>query len=143
MDRKTLESRLDDQVLPFSDRVWEMYNAPFARMMGIEVEHIGMDSVTCSMVLTPEHMNSMQRGHGGAVYALIDHTFAFATNIDSDCTGIETSVSFHRPAFGKLTAVAKPVNRSRSLQHFSVEVRSEEGKLVASAKCVSFVLRRD
>ena len=143
MDRDELCEKLSDDAKPHIDKVWEMYNAPFARHMGIEVEYLGFDKVICTMELKEEHMNSMSRGHGGAVFTLMDHTFAFATNIEYDCTGIETSISYHRPATGRLRATATPINRSRSLRHFEVMVEDEAGKLVASGKCVSFVLKRD
>ncbi len=142
MDRKDLEAIVDKDVMDCIERIWSMYNAPFARMMGIEPMKIGMDATVCRMEIKPDFMNSMDRGHGAAVYALIDHTFAFATNITRDCTGIETNVSYLRPAKGMLTATAKPINRSRSLEHFSVEVIDSNGKLVASATCISFVLNR-
>jgi acyl-CoA thioesterase len=112
MDRVELLERLSDEAKVHIDRVWDMYNAPFARQMGIEVEYIGFDRVVCTMDLREEHMNSMGRGHGGAVFSLMDHTFAFATNIDDDCTGIETSISYYRPAMGRLKATATPLNIS-------------------------------
>jgi acyl-CoA thioesterase len=143
MDRVELLERLSDETRAHIDRIRDMYNAPFARQMGIKVECIGFDRVVCTMDLREEHMNSMGRGHGGAVFSLMDHTFAFATNIDDDCTGIETSISYHRPAMGRLKATATPLNISRSLRHFQVMVEDEAGKLVASGKCISFVLKRD
>ena len=39
MDREELLSVLAPEVRDRIDRVEEMYNAPFARMMGIEPEH--------------------------------------------------------------------------------------------------------
>lgn len=142
MDFESLKNVIDEEYSEYSDRIWSMYNAPFARFMGIEPVRIGQEETICRMTLKDEYYNSMGRGHGAAVYALIDHTFAFATNITRDCTGIETNVSYHRPAMGTLTAKATPVNRSRSLEHYSVEVRDENDKLVASATCVSFVLNK-
>jgi acyl-CoA thioesterase len=142
MDMEQLRSRMSEDVAIYADRVMSMYEAPFARAMGIEIESIEKDRVVCSMVLAPSMMNSMGRGHGAAVYALIDHCFAIATNMLADGTGQSTEVKFYRPASGKLTAEAVPVNRSRSLEVYSVSVRSEEGKLIASATCTSFMLRK-
>lgn len=143
MDREELLSILAPDLRKYIDRVEEMYNAPFARMMGIELASVTADEVICTMELKQEHMNSHGIGHGAAVYSLIDHAFAFATNIEKDATGINCDIRYHRPAKGKLTAKTRAVNRSRSLDLFEVTVFNLEGKLVASATCTSFVVKRD
>ena len=136
-----IRSRITDPEID-PERVMTMYRAPFARMLGIELVSVGKEGATCTMELLPEHLNSMGRGHGAAVYALMDHAFAFASNAYADGTGQSTEVKFYRPAQGKLTAVASPVNKSRSLEVYDVRVTSEEGKLVASAVCTAFMLRK-
>ncbi len=143
MDADGLRSRMSPDTVQYLDRVMDIYGAPFARWMGIEVVSVSADRVVCSLELKPEHMNSMGRGHGAAVYGLIDHTFAIMTNMVHDATGQNTDVSYYRPAQGRITATAVPVNRSRSLEVYDVRVTSAEGKLVASAVCTSFVLRGD
>lgn len=142
MDINGLKAVVDKGCIEYLDRIWSMYNAPFARFMGIEPMKINQNEATCRMELRDEFYNSMDRGHGAAIYALIDHTFAFATNIARDCTGIETNVSFLRPAKGILTAKATCINRSRSFEHYSVEVYDENDKLIASATCISYVINR-
>ena len=136
-----IRSRITDPEID-PERVTTMYRAPFARMLGIELVSVGKEGATCTMELLPEHLNSMGRGHGAAVYALVDHAFAFASNAYADGTGQSTEVKFYRPALGKLTAVASPVNKSRSLEVYDVRVTSEEGKLIASAVCTAFMLRK-
>ena len=136
-----IRSRITDPEID-PERVMTMYRAPFARMLGIELVSVGKEGAICTMELLPEHLNSMGRGHGAAVYALMDHAFAFASNAYADGTGQSTEVKFYRPALGKLTAVASPVNKSRSLEVYDVRVTSEEGKLVASAVCTAFMLRK-
>ncbi len=141
MDMDEIRSRITDPEID-PERVMTMYRAPFARMLGIELVSVGKEGATCTMELLPEHLNSMGRGHGAAVYALVDHAFAFASNAYADGTGQSTEVKFYRPAQGKLTAVASPVNKSRSLEVYDVRVTSEEGKLIASAVCTAFMLRK-
>ena len=142
MDIEELKTRMADDVVEYADRVMAMYGASFARAIGVEIERIEKDRVVCSMEFTPVMMNSMGRGHGAAIYTLIDHTFAIATNMFADGTGQSTEVKFYRPASGKLTAEAVPINRSRSLEVYAVNVLSEEGKLIASSTCTSFMLRK-
>ncbi|MBO4569058.1 MAG: PaaI family thioesterase [Candidatus Methanomethylophilaceae archaeon] len=141
MDIEDVKSRITDPDID-PQRVLDMYQAPFARAMGIELVSVGKDGATCTMELLPTHLNSMGRGHGAAVYALMDHAFAIASNAYADGTGQSTEVKFYRPVHGKLTAVAKVINKSRSLEIFDVRVTSEEGKLIASAVCTAFILRK-
>ena len=141
MDREELLSKMSDDVKEYVDNVMDMYNAPFAREMGIEIVSVSNDEVVCEMELRPEQMNSMGRGHGGAIFALVDHTFAIHCNIMHPCTGQNTTINFYRPAQGRLRAVSHPINRSRSLEVYEVRVLSEEGKLVASAVNTAFVLK--
>ncbi len=143
MNMDELMARMSEDTRCHADRVMDMYGAPFARHMGVEIVRIEADRVECSLELRPEHLNSMGRGHGAAVYALIDHTFAIATNMVHDATGQSTTVTFYRPASGMLRAVCVPVNRSRTLEMYDVRVYSQEGKLIASAVCTSFVMKRD
>ncbi|MBQ8373903.1 MAG: PaaI family thioesterase [Candidatus Methanomethylophilaceae archaeon] len=143
MNIDELRSMMSPDVREYAERIMEMYEAPFARFVGLEISEITRDRVVCYLDLRPELMNSMGRGHGGAVYTLIDHTFAIAANLVHDSTGQNTNVSFYRPAQGRLTAVAVPINRSRSLEVYDVRVTNDEGKLVASSVCTAFVLRRD
>ena len=142
MDREELLPRLSEDAKQYADRVMDMYGAPFAREMGIEIVSVSLDRIVCEMELRPEMMNSMGRGHGAAIYALMDHAFAIASNLMFDATGQSTEVKFYRPATGKLTAVAIPINRSRSFGIFDVRAFSEEGKLIASATCTSFRIER-
>lgn len=143
MNIDELRSKMSPDTCEYAERIMDMYNAPFARLIGLEIDSISKDRVECHLDLRSDLMNSMGRGHGGAVYGLVDHTFAIIANLVHDSTGQNTSVSFYRPAQGRLTAVAVPVNRSRSLEVYDVRVTNEEGKLVASSICTAFVLRRD
>lgn len=143
MDREELLARMSDDTKQYIDSAWDMYNAPFARFMGVEVVSIGSDRTVCEMEVRPELMNSMGRGHGAAIYALIDHTFAIMCNLVHPCTGQSTTISFYRPASGRLRAECVPVNKSRSLEVYDVRVYSEEGKLIASSINTAFVLKRE
>ena len=142
MERETLLGLMSDDTKQYADRVMEMYTAPFARFMGIEIESISRDSVTCSMYVKDEMMNSMGRGHGGVVYTLMDHTFAVITNMVHDATGQSGEVKYYRPASGLLKCTAVPINRSRSLEMYRTDVLSEQGKLVASGTFTAFVIQR-
>ncbi len=141
MNDEELRARMSEDIREYADNVMNVYNAPFARMMGVEVVSISVDECVCEMEIRPDHMNSMGRGHGAAIYALVDHTFAILCNLKHLCTGQSTTINYYRPAQGRLRAVCKPINKSRSLEIYEVRVFSEEGKLVVSAVNTAFVLK--
>ena len=93
------------------------------------------------MEIQPFMINSMGRVHGGAIYTLIDHTFAIISNMFHDGTGQSTEVKFYRPAKTRLRCVVRPINISRSLAIYDARVYSEEGKLIASSTCTGFIIQ--
>ena len=142
MDREELLPLMSEDTKQYADRVIDVFNAPFAREMGIEIESIEKDQVVCRMSLKPFMINSMGRVHGGAIYSIMDHTFAIVSNMLHDGTGQSTEVKFYRPANGDLRCVAKAINVSRSLGIYDVRVYSLEGKLIASSTCTGFIIRK-
>ncbi len=133
---------LDPSVESERERLTDMYNAPFARMMGIEPVSIKPDSVKMKMILKPEFKNSHGIGHGAAIYALADHTFAFASNIFNDATGQCCNIIYHRPAVGDvLESESRLINDSRSLSIHEVCVYCE-GKMITSGTYTAFKLQR-
>ena len=142
MDREELLPLMSEDTKQYADRVLDVFSAPYAQHMGLKIEKISMDEVVCSMGIQPFMINSMGRVHGGAIYALIDHTFAIISNMLHDGTGQSTEVKFYRPASTDLKCVAKPINVSRSLGIYDVRVYSDEGKLIASSTCTGFIIRK-
>lgn len=142
MDMDTLMPKLSEDARPYAERISEVFDAPFARYLGLEIESASLDEVVCTMKMQPFMLNSMGRMHGGVIYSLIDHTFAIISNMTRDGTGQSIEVKYYRPGNSDLRCVAKPINLSRSLGIYDVRVYSTEGKLIASAVCTGFVIRR-
>lgn len=142
MDKTELLPRMTEDTRQYADRVLDVLSAPFAQHMGLKIESISRDEVVCTMEIQPFMINSMGRVHGGAIYALMDHTFAIISNMLHDGTGQSTEVKFYRPANSALRCVAKPINISRSLAIYDVRVYSAEGKLIASSTCTGFIIQK-
>ena len=142
MEKEDLLARMSEDTKQYADRIMDLYKAPFARHMGIEIESVSMDETVCTMDIQDFMINSMGRVHGGVIYALMDHTFAIISNMTQDGTGQSMEVKYYRPANSKLRCVAKPLNISRSLAVYEVKAYSEEGKLIASANCTAFILKK-
>ena len=138
------DAKIDPSLREFLPRIEEMYNAPLVRLMGIELVSMTPDEVRTRLELRPELLNSHGIGHGGTVYTLADHTFAFASNISKDATGQTATISYYRPATGKfIEAVSRRINSSKSFDTFEVCVYSDAGKLVASGMFTAFNIRSD
>ena len=52
------------------------HHDPFARHMGIELLEVGPEHGVAIMPLDERHRNGMGHAHGGAIFALVDMTFA-------------------------------------------------------------------
>ena len=142
MDRAELLPKMSEDTRQYAERVLDVFSAPFAQHMGLRIENVSKEEVVCSMAVKPFMMNSMGRVHGGAIYALLDHTFAIISNMLHDGTGQSTEVKFYRPATTDLRCVARPINISRSLAIYDVRVYSSEGKLIASSTCTGFIIQK-
>ncbi len=107
----------------------------FARHLGLELVAAGEGTATVRMRVRPEHINFWNTCHGGAIFSLADTALGLACNsygtvaalIDSHMT-----FSVAVKAGELLTARAEEVSRTRKLGVYRMEVRREDGVLVAS-----------
>ena len=140
MEDAELLAKMSPETRVFLDRARDLYGAPFAREMGIEVDHITKDEVSLYLDIRPEHINSRGFVHGAVIYALMDHTLAFAANMEEEAVGQSTNVIFHRPMReGRLYSRSRVINVSKSLKTYGIDTYSE-GKLISSSVCTAFRL---
>jgi uncharacterized protein (TIGR00369 family) len=85
----------------------------------------------------PEHFNSWQAIHGGAVMALLDVALSSACRaLDENCIGcltVEIKVNFIGAATGSVTAEARAQRAGRSLLFSEGEVLDPSGATLAKA----------
>jgi uncharacterized protein (TIGR00369 family) len=133
-------SVMDEDMHCRLDKAKEIYSAPYARNLGIEIQHISSDSVSLYLDIRPEHINSRGFVHGAVIYGLTDHTLAFASNLDKEAVGQSTDIIYHRPVrSGRIISMSKLINESKSLAVYDIRVYSE-GKLISSSVCTAFKL---
>jgi len=138
MDDAGILAKMDPDVRDRLESVRRVFEAPFPIANGIEVVSIAKDEVRLKMELRGEHMNGNGVAHGASVFAIIDETFAYASNLFEPEVGLNVSVSYHRPApGGTLESVSRTINDSRSLTTIEVQVFCS-GKLIATAVCTGF-----
>ncbi len=135
-----IRSALSNEVLPYIDRITDVYNAPFARQLGIEISHISDDLVEIYLDIKPEHINSRGFVHGAVIYGLMDHSLAFASNMKDECVGQNSNIIYHRPAKeGRLICRTILLNSSRSFFIYEAKVFSND-RLIATSTLTAFRL---
>ena len=105
----------------------------FAQLCGIELLEVSPGHARCRMPLTDALMNGVHTAHGGAIFTLADFAFAAASNSHGTvAVGINVSISYLKAARGgMLTAEAREISRNSKLASYTVEIRDEEGALIA------------
>jgi acyl-CoA thioesterase len=124
---------LDKIELPegIRERIRGINNAPFIRDFGIELVSISDDGeVQITMDASDKH-NALGSAHGGAVFTVADQAFAIASNLGPELqVAIFASMTYIRPARGKLLAVAKKIGETKRTSVYEVKV-FENDELVA------------
>lgn len=134
---------LDKTDLPekIKERIREINNAPFIRSFGIELVSISEDGdVRITMDVSDKH-NALGSAHGGAVFTIADQAFAVASNLGPDHqVAMFASMTYIKPARGKLEAVAKKIGETNRTTVYEVKV-FEKGELVAIFQGNGYKLR--
>jgi acyl-CoA thioesterase len=124
---------LDSTELPeeIKERIRRMNMAPFVQPLGIELVSISADGeVRVTMDASDKH-NALGSAHGGAVFTVADQAFAIASNLGAELqVAMFASMTFIKPARGKLEAMAKRVGETKRTSVYEVKV-FEKGELVA------------
>lgn len=105
----------------------------FARHIGVEMLECADGYARATMEIGPHHLNSAGILHGGAIFSLADAVFAAASNSHGTlAVAITVCISFFVAVRkGVLTAEAREVACNPRLATYVMEVRTEEGMLVA------------
>ena len=130
------ENELDEVRL---DRIREaVASVPYAKLIGLELGEMRPGEANFHLDIRNELKQNQGVVHGGAVASLIDTAaaFAVATRLESGERVTTTDLTIHylQPiTSGRLTATARIVRGGRRLFVLSVEVRSDQQVVVATA----------
>lgn len=138
MDVQALMPFLSDGAKPYAQRIAEVYSAPFARELGIEIDSLDTESSVLHLDIVPKHINSRGFVHGAVIYALMDHSLAFISNMRCESVGQSSNVVYHRPVKeGRLVCRTGVVNTSRNFTVLESKVYGGE-KLIASSTLTAY-----
>ena len=105
----------------------------FATYANIELLSVSPGAARAKMTLDQRHLNGLGAVMGGAIFTLADFAFAAACNSHGTvAVAINVSISFLKPAkIGTLWAEARELSKSFKIGSYTVEVKDDEGALVA------------
>lgn len=113
----------------------------FARLLGIEITGMRPGYASAVMKVTPELLNGAGVTHGSAVFALADLVFAAASNSHGiTALALNVNINFIKATTvgAVLNAVAHEDNLTRKTGIYRLEVRDENGDLVAVAQGLAY-----
>ena len=109
---------------------------PFVEHLGFEMVFFEDGESELRFTPEPEHLNSFNVAHGGALMTLLDVALATAARSVDKTMGIvtiEMKTSFMQPASGALTARGKLLHRTRSTAFTEGTVYDAQGRACAHA----------
>ena len=108
-------------------------NDQFAERANIELLSVSPGQARAKMTLHPHHLNGYGTVQGGAIFTLADFAFAAASNSHgSIAVAVNVSITFMKAGTaGTLWAEAKEVSKNFKLGSYTVEVKDDQGELVA------------
>ena len=111
-----------------------MANDRSSKALGIAVEIPAAGSAVATLTVREDMVNGLDVMHGGLTFALADTAFAFACNTHGEqAFAAAAHIEFLRPGRlgDALTATAREDYRGRRRGYYTVEVRNQDGELVA------------
>ena len=105
----------------------------FAERANIRLLSVGPGQARAKMTLHPHHLNGYGTVQGGAIFTLADFAFAAASNSHGNvAVAINVSITFMKAGTtGTLWAEAREVSKNFKLGSYTVEVKDDQGELVA------------
>ena len=115
-------------------------NDRFAERTNVELLSISPGHATAKMVLQPHHLNGLGSAQGGAIFTLADYAFAAAANsYGTVAVAINVSITFMKAvATGTLWAEAREVSKNFKIGSYVVEVKDDQGDLVATVQGLAY-----
>ncbi len=108
-------------------RARKLMSSEFVVTTGIELESLSPESAVVSMPLKGRR-NSIETGHGGAIFTLADEAFALSSNLGNDVwVALSCNISYHRPALGdRITATSRQINSTRNHALYEVLIHDND-----------------
>lgn len=119
---------------------------PFVTFLGAECVEAGPGTAVVRMMVCDQHMNFNGTCHGGVLFSLADTAFGLASNSHGRlAAAIDAHIGFTAPVRvgDALTATAVELNRSNRIGTYRVDVRRNDGGVVAAFTGTVYITRRE
>lgn len=105
----------------------------FSAHSGIELVAVAPGHARAKLSLQAHHLNGLGIVQGGAIFTLADFAFAAASNAHGTmAVAINASITFMKSVTtGTLWAEAREISKNSKLGSYTVEVKDEQGELIA------------
>lgn len=105
----------------------------FAALCGLELVECRPGYAKVQLKINDNHFNAAGVVHGGVLFTMADFCFGSAANAYGRVAlSINSSITFvAKGTSGILTAEAREIGRSNKLLTYDVDIRDENGKLLA------------
>ena len=131
-----------DRAAECAERIAEASRGePYAKTLGLRCCEVRSGYARVEMDVTPAMTNLFGLAHGGAVFSLLDEAFQLACNSHGvSAYALNVSVTYVKGAFpgDHLIAEAKEIALTRKTATYSLEVRTDQGELIAHAQSVAY-----
>jgi acyl-CoA thioesterase len=121
------------------DKLFEV--EPYARKLGMRLLEVGLGMAMVEMRITKDMNNIFGSAHGAAIYALMDVAFELAANSHGTVSvALDVNVNYLYPAVAGdlLIASVREMSRSPKISTYFIEVKKEDGRLVATAQAMAY-----
>lgn len=115
----------------------------FTSALGIETTRTRDGECRIEVEIQPIHLSQAERVHGGFLFTLLDTAMgrALLSTLPEGrgCATLECKINFFRPVQkGRLVAIGKVVNTTRSTAYAEGSIANSDGKLVARSSGTFF-----
>lgn len=138
-----------NKTLTDADKVKMIYPPPVAKTLGFDLVEVDDGYAVIEMNIDPEKFgNPMMTIHGGILCDIADAAIgtALATTLEEgeSYTSVDLKINFFRPVWKeKLRAVAKVVQRGKTINFYTCDILRPDGKLVATVSSTLMILRNE
>ncbi len=120
--------------------------AEFTRALGIEILGMVDGESVLEVELGPIHMSRANRAHGGFLFTLLDTALGRAVlgalPAGRGCATVELKINYFRPVqSGRVRAVGRLLELTKSLGYAEGEVMNDAGKVLARASGTFFLTK--
>jgi acyl-CoA thioesterase len=116
----------------------------YAAYSGVELVECRPGFAKAKVKIEDKHLNGAGVVHGGLLFTLADFAFAAAVNSYGNISlSINASISFlDKSKSGIITAEVKEISRSNTLSTCDINIKDEEGKLLANFKGTAYITKK-